>query len=429
MVTGAASIVRPADVAGVVDAVRAAATDSRTVAIQGAGTKAAWGGRLAAVDVVLATTALTGVVAHEPGDRVVTVRSGTPLRELQETLAASGQRLCVESGYADATIGGVLASGEAGPLRLRYGSGRDLLIGVEFVRADGVVARSGGRVVKNVAGYDLGRLLCGSYGTVGVITTATFRLHPLPAASAWVVATGVRKDAFLSPVGASAGGPSPGGASWPGPSPGGEWRPGQPGALTDGSDASRRAAIAVLADIATVAPSAVESNLGGPEDTGELAVLVEGSPAGVTARARAVQTLLARRLPGADVAVVTRPPTWWGRYPFAGGEVGLKLALPVSAVPAVLGTLHERFGPRLAVRGSLGSGVLYAGLPDDVDAGVLAAALAGTGGTCVVLTAPPSIRDGLDLWGEVAGLSLMRRLKAQFDPAGRFAAGRFVGGL
>jgi FAD/FMN-containing dehydrogenases len=418
MVTNAASLVRPADVAGVVDVVRSAArfdengSGGRTVAIQGAGTKAAWGGPLSAVDIVLSTTGLTGVVAHEPGDRVVTVRSGTPLRELQETLAAAGQRLSVESGYDEATIGGVLASGEAGPLRLRYGSGRDLLIGVEFVRADGVVARSGGRVVKNVAGYDLGRLLCGSYGTVGVITTATFRLHPLPAASAWVVATGVRKDAFLTPGGLAASDPMGGG------------------------DARQRAAVAVLADLATVVPSAVEGNLGGPDDAGELAVLVEGSPAGVAARARTVQALMADRLTGADVAVLDQPPAWWGRYPFADGEVGLKLALPVTAEPAVLATLADRFGALLAVRGSLGSGVLYAGLPATVDVRVLGdtlaevrAWLAGTGGTVVVLTAPPSIRDGLDLWGEVAGLSLMRRLKAQFDPAGRFAAGRFVGGL
>src|SRR5690606_3751051 len=135
------------------------------------------------------------------------------LRELQETLAAAGQRLSVESGYHDATIGGVLATGEAGPLRLRYGSGRDLLIGVEFMRADGVDARSGGREVKNVGGYDLGRVLCGSYGTVGVIATATFRLDPRPAASAWVVATGVRKDAFLSPGGLSPGGPAGGAAA------------------------------------------------------------------------------------------------------------------------------------------------------------------------------------------------------------------------
>lgn len=415
MVTNAASLVRPADVAGVVDVVRsagAAGPVGRTLTIQGAGTKAAWGGSLTAVDIVLSTTGLTGVVAHEPGDRVVTVRSGTPLRELQETLAAAGQRLCVESGYDDATIGGVLASGEAGPLRLRYGSGRDLLIGVEFVRADGVVARSGGRVVKNVAGYDLGRLLCGSFGTVGVITTATFRLHPRPAASAWVVAAGVRKDALLSPGGLP------------------------PGGLADGAGTRERAAIAVLADIATMVPSAVEGNLDGPDDAGEVAVLVEGSPAGVAARARTVQALMADQLAGVDVAVVAQPPSWWGRYPFGDGDIGLKLALPVTAVPVVLATLHERFGALLTVRGSLGSGVLYAGLPATVDVRLLTDALAdvrawlaGTGGSVVVVTAPPSIRDGLDLWGEVAGLSLMRRLKAQFDPAGRFTAGRFVGGL
>ena len=128
MVTNAASLERPADLAGVVDVVRSAAAAGQTIAIQGAGTKVAWGGPLAAVDTVLSTTGLTGVVAHEPGDRVVTVRAGTPLRELQETLAAANQRLCVESGYADATVGGVLASGEAGPLGVGYGSGRDWLL-------------------------------------------------------------------------------------------------------------------------------------------------------------------------------------------------------------------------------------------------------------------------------------------------------------
>jgi glycolate dehydrogenase FAD-binding subunit len=387
------SVARPADVAGVVEVVRDADGAGRTVAIQGAGTKDAWGGALSPVDVVLSTSGLTGVVSHEPGDRVVTVRAGTPLRELQTVLASSGQRLAVESGFADATVGGVLAAGEAGPLRLRYGSGRDLLIGVEFVRPDGVVARAGGRVVKNVAGYDLGRLLCGSYGTIGVITTATFRLHPLPAARAWVVAgvpADVRKDALLTS-----------GA--------------QEGVLPDIGSA-----------LGAVAPSAVEYDGAG----GEIAVLVEGSPAGVAARVAALRSTLR------DVVVAEEPPAWWGRYPFADGETGLKLAAPVSLVPALLTALHDRFGTAVAVRGSLGSGVLYAGLGSTVEGPAVAAALvelrallAETGGSCVVLTAPPSIRDGLDLWGEVAGLPLMRRLKEQFDPSGRFAGGRFVGGL
>lgn len=408
MVTSAASVVRPADMAGVVDVLRSAAgsdgagpdTARRTVAIQGAGTKAAWGGSLAPVDIVLSTAGLTGVVAHEPGDRVVTVRSGTPLRWLQEELAASGQRLCLESGYADATVGGVLASGEAGPLRLRYGAGRDLLIGVEFVRADGVVAHAGGRVVKNVAGYDLGRLLCGSYGTVGVITQATFRLHPIPAARAWVTvpAVGESKGPLLT-AGAVQG------------------------TLTNPG----------------VVPSAVEYDLPG-SGGGEIVVLLEGSVAGVAARVATLRKALAESLREAsgsvEVAVADTPPPWWGRYPFGDGDIGLKLAVPVSMVPAILTALRDQFGADVAIRGSLGSGVLYASLPSGVDSGALSAALvalrarlSGTGGGCVVLTAPPAIRDELDLWGEVAGLALMRRLKVQFDPAGRFAAGRFVGGL
>lgn len=400
MVTDPAAIVRPPDVAGVADVLRAAATSGdargagqrdtagpagRTVTIQGSGTKSAWGGPLSPVDVVLSTSRLTGIVSHEPGDRVVSVRSGTPLRELQEKLAAAGQRLCVESGYADATIGGVLAAGEAGPLRLRYGSGRDLLIGVEFVRADGIVARSGGRVVKNVAGYDLGRLLCGSYGTIGVITTATFRLHPRPAARAWV---SVRKGPLLTPGVLQ-------------------------GTLTN----------------TAVVPSAVECDLPG-SGAGEIAVLLEGSVAGVAARAAALRSALG------DGMVADGPPPWWGRYPFDKGDVGLRLAAPVSLVPALLAVLRDRFGPAVVVRGSLGSGVLHAGLSSTVDAGKLVTALgevrsrlAGTGGSLVVVTAPPSIRDGLDQWGEVPGLPLMRRLKEQFDPAGRLAAGRFVGGL
>jgi glycolate oxidase FAD binding subunit len=403
MVTYSADLVRPLDAAGVVDVLRAAAgavgdgdraaggASGRAVTIQGAGTKVAWGGPLSPVDVVLSTAELTGVVAHEPGDRVVTVRAGTPLRSLQEVLAASGQRLAIESGYVDATIGGVLACGEAGPLRLRYGSGRDLLIGVEFVRANGVVAHSGGKVVKNVAGYDLGRLLCGSYGTVGVITTATFRLHPLPAASAWVVAR-VRKGTLLAPSV-------------------------QQGALPD------------------IVPSAVECDLRGP-DAGEVAVLVEGSAVGVAARVRSLRRVLRDAYPDADVVVAQEPPPWWGRYPFGDGDVGLRIAAPVGLVPAILTGLHDHLGGVVAVRGSIGSGLLYAGLPSTVDVVRLAeavadvrAVLAGSGGTCVVVTAPPAIRDGLDLWGEVAGLALMRRLKEQFDPAGRFAAGRFVGGL
>ena len=379
-------VVRPGDPAGVADALREAAATGQIMQIQGAGTKAHWGGQYSTVDVMLDTRRLTGVTEHEPGDLVATVRAGTPLRDLQAVLGLAGQRLALEAGSADATIGGVLAAGEAGPLRLRYGSGRDLLIGVEFVRADGVIAHSGGKVVKNVAGYDLGRMLCGSYGTVGVITSATFRLHPIPAAQAWVVCP-VSTVADLAGLVASVQDPS-------------------------------------------IAPSAVEVYLPAT-GAGSVVVLLEGSRDGVAVRCAALRARL-----GADVGTLAEPPSWWGRYPFGPEDVGLKLAAPVSGLPAAIETLRRHLGEAMTACGSAGAGVVYVGAPATVPQADLAAAtrairerLHGTGGTCVVLAAPPATREGLDLWGPIAGLGLMRRIKDQFDPSSRFASGRFVGGI
>src|SRR6185312_9164621 len=110
------------------------------------------------------------------------------LADVQRTVATAGQWLALDPPEPGATVGGVVATAASGPRRLRYGSPRDLLIGITIVLANGTVARSGGKVVKNVAGYDLGKLFAGSAGTLGLITEVTFRLHPLPAARAFVAA-------------------------------------------------------------------------------------------------------------------------------------------------------------------------------------------------------------------------------------------------
>jgi glycolate oxidase FAD binding subunit len=160
-------------------------------------------------------------------------------------------------------------------------------------------------------------------------------------------------------------------------------------------------------------------------------VLLEGSRDGVAARSAALSAGVGKGAGSLDEA-----PSWWGRYPFEPGDVGLKLAASVGGLPVAIETLRRHLGDAMTVRGSAGSGVVYVGAPATVPQASLAAALRGvrerlhgTGGTCVVLTAPPSTREGLDLWGPIAGLGLMRRIKDQFDPAGRFASGRFVGGI
>lgn len=393
-------VVAPGTAEQVAAVLSVAARRGLAVVARGAGTKLDWGAPPERVDLVLDTRRLAGVREHAPGDLVVTVGAGTPLADLRAVLARAGQRLALDpaSEAEAATVGGVLAAGETGPLRLRFGAGRDLLIGVEFVRADGVPARSGGRVVKNVAGYDVGRLLCGSYGTLAVITAATFRLHPLPSARRYVcreVAT-----------------------------------PRQAGELVGAVLASPAAPVAVEVDVPA-----------GPRAPVTVAVLVEGTPAGVDARAGELARVL-----GPDASIVDSAPEWWGRHPFCAGDVALKVAAPVSGWPAAVEALRSAWTtggagdlaarPAVAVRGSAGTGVVHAALPGDTPRAAVAAALdavrgvlADIGGSCVVLSAPAPVRDALDLWGPVPGIDLMRRVKERFDPGRMLSPGRFVGGI
>jgi glycolate oxidase FAD binding subunit len=143
--------VRPTDLRSVRDAVL---DTSGPLGIAGAGTAADWAGPLAPVDTVLDTTALTGVITHNPGDMTVSVRAGTPLRVLNDELASHGQRVALDAARVDAgaTVGGLVATADAGPSALVHGSLRDLVIGTTVVLADGTPARSGGHVIKNVAG-------------------------------------------------------------------------------------------------------------------------------------------------------------------------------------------------------------------------------------------------------------------------------------
>jgi glycolate oxidase FAD binding subunit len=158
----------------------------------GSATKLDWGGLVSRADLVISTAKLNRVVEHCVGDLTVTVEAGVKCQDLQAVLAKEGQFLAIDPPYrTNATIGGLLATGSAGSLRHRYNSVRDMCLGIEFVRADGEVVKAGGRVVKNVAGYDLMKLLTGSYGTLGIASRITFRLYPLPEYTQIVVITGI----------------------------------------------------------------------------------------------------------------------------------------------------------------------------------------------------------------------------------------------
>ncbi|GAB3687592.1 FAD-binding oxidoreductase [Actinocorallia lasiicapitis] len=260
---------------------RAAHEQSLAVVARGNGSRIHWGAAPRACDLVLDTRRLSRVIEHAAGDLVVTVEAGLPIERLQALLATENQQLALDVPYggavaeAGSTVGGVISAGVAGPRRLLYGSVRDLLIGVTAVRADGTIVKSGGKVVKNVAGYDLGKLYTGAFGTLGLIVAASFRLHPVPEQRRYV--TAVTKEPL-------------------------------------------RDVLKILHS--ALVPSAVEVK--GPDT---VVVLLEGS----AADARAGQSVA---LLGRGATVAEDAPDWWLRQP--KGEVLLEVLAKPTELPAVL---------------------------------------------------------------------------------------------
>jgi len=364
---------------------RAAAAHGLSVVPRGNGTKLRWGLPPRGVDLVVETGRLNRVVEHAAGDLVVVAEAGVQLSDLQQQLASAGQWLAIDEMVPGTTIGGLVATSPSGPHRMATGTVRDLLIGVTIVRADGVVAKSGGKVVKNVAGYDLGKLVTGSFGTLGLVTQAAFRLHPLPAATRWV------------------------------------------GAPADTERALGSMVEAVLHSQVVPAALEVDWPATGP---GGVAVQLEGTDAGVEARAARVRDLL-----GAGADVDDKAPGWAAHYPWEEGGTALKLTCQLSAVPEVLAATRSA-GVEVATRGSAGVGVLHGGIAADTDPQAVAGAVAhlreicgARGGSVVVVDAPPEVKAVTDVWGPVPALELMRRVKDQFDPEHRLSPGRFVGGI
>ncbi len=185
-----AAVAEPGDEAAVAAVLALADREGLKVLPRGGGTQLGLGHPPAGGDILLDLGRLGAVVEYAPGDLTVTAQAGLRLTDLQAALAKEGQWLALDPALPlAATIGGIVATNASGPRRLRYGGVRDQIIGVRVARPDGTIARGGGKVVKNVAGFDLPKLFTGALGTLGVIIDATFRLYPIPAASRTVVLT------------------------------------------------------------------------------------------------------------------------------------------------------------------------------------------------------------------------------------------------
>jgi glycolate oxidase FAD binding subunit len=347
--------------------------EGRQVRPRGGGTKD-WGPLVEEGAAVVETGGLNRVLEHNVGDFTAVLEAGAPLAEAQATFAGEGQMLAIDPALRDeATVGGVMAANDSGPLRHRYGGMRDLVVGTTVALSDGTLARSGGKVIKNVAGYDLGKLFCGSLGTLGLIVRVAVRLHPLP------------------PGTASAAGASD-----------------DPDRL--GAAARALAAQPLEADCLDV---------DWRDGAGRLLVRFGSAAAGD----QAAETVTRMRELGlADCEVIEDDDElWMTQRVRQRGDCVLKVSGRATDLPAVC-----RAGGGVVGRPALG--LYWISLPPD-PAAVAAAREALAPRACTLLDAPAELRG--DAWAapDPGALAVMARIKERFDPARIFRPGTFVGGI
>jgi glycolate oxidase FAD binding subunit len=388
-------VVEPADEEEVATVLRCADDAGIAVAPRGGGTKLEWGNPPLRTDVILSLARLNRILEHAWADLTVTVQAGCPVAALQAALAQHRQRLAVDALWPErATVGGILATNDSGALRLRYGGLRDLIIGVTLALADGTLAASGGKVVKNVAGYDLPKLGTGALGTLGVVTQATFRLHPLPQHTRTLTIS------------------------------------------AEGIGAMQELVLAI--QDSQLAHSALQVRTTG-QTAPELDVLFEGTEAGLAAQEAGLRALV-----GSASVVAGSTGVWNARQALwsdaeqatASGEAVAKLSVLPADLATTMATIervtNEHRARWRAVVQATGIGYLRVDAAPEALPLILQelrAALEAGGGSLVVLRQPPG-ESRVDAWGSPGdALPLMRALKQQFDPQGTLNPGRYVGGI
>lgn len=368
----------------------------------GSGSKLSWGGLVENVQLVVSTERLNHLIQHAVGDLTVTVESGTKLADIQDTLATAGQFIALDPGAPkSATIGGIIATADAGSLRQRYGGVRDQLLGITFVRADGQIAKAGGRVVKNVAGYDLMKLFTGSYGTLGIITSATFRVYPLPEATATVVLTGTAD------------------------------------AIAQANTSLRSSALAPIA--VDLLSTTLVTRLGIGQGLGLMTRFGSMTESVKQQSAQLVELGLQLGLQSAIYEAGDETDLWQKlREQMGASTTEPVMTCKIGVLPkAALATLNQldSVAPsqaRSLIHGASGLGLLQ------LEASAVTAQIVSEmrslcetqGGFLTVLDSPVTLKQQLDVWGYSGNaVDLMRRIKQQFDPTHLLSPHRFVGGI
>jgi glycolate oxidase FAD binding subunit len=400
-------VATPTTADGVGRVLSLATAEGLAVVPTGGGARLGWGTPPRRVDVLLSLARLDRVLAHEPADLTLSVECGVTLTALDAVLRPYGQFVPIDAPRPGAsTIGGLIATGAAGPYRARYGTMRDLLVGVTVVRADGTLVKGGGRVVKNVTGYDIPKLYVGALGTLGVVVVAHLRLHPRPAEErTWLLRFASAESALEAAV-------------------------------------DIRSTAVVLSRCQLFTTAALRTLGDAAPPGGALAVTVGSVPAAVAAQGREIAETC-RRV-GGTMVEMPDADAWWRRavevtWPDEGApSLALRIGTrPTDVVKALRAVEAARpAGSALRATADLANGALHAILTP-VETSRVAdivkrtrEALTVLGGSCVVEHAPAAVKPGLDVWGDVGSArAAMQRLKHELDPAGVLNPGRYVGGI
>jgi len=377
-------IVEPADANELAATLQAASRDTHVTVLRGGGTKLGWGRVPSSIDLVVSTAKLNTLLVHRHGDMTATAHAGMSLAQLNRELARHGQWLPIDTAFDAATIGGVIATNDSGPVRHRFGTPRDLLIGVTLALTDGRIVKAGGHVVKNVAGYDLGKLASGSFGTLGAIVDATFKLLPIPQASATLDAS-----------------------------------------YDDGEVLARD-----VMQVATsqLEPMAFDVMLDGGRY--RLRLLFASSPAAVNSQVES-----AGRLLSTPSTIVTGDPemdVWTDqvRSPWAGSGAVIRFGWLPAKLAEVTTLMHDmqQIAGSVVMAGRVGTGAGLMRVDGDVrtQAAVVERLRSSVWvGNVAVLRATPELKRHVDVWGPASSAAdAVRALKSMFDPAGILNAGR-----
>ena len=390
------SRVTPASREELAEALRRADERGQAVAPVGGGTQLDLGMPPSRLDVVIETTGLNKAVEYEPADLTVTVEAGIRFDELQKLLGEQGQFLALDPPAASgATIGGLIATNASGPLRFAYGTARDLVIGTRVANPDGNVTHAGGRVVKNVAGYDLNKLYVGSLGTLGIIVELSFKLAPIPPATNTVVGQFADANAARAVINAVVQSPlSP-------------------------------MAIELLGPRAASAVSLPEALL--------VVFRVGGYPQAVERQVRDLSALVGQRV---ETSATVWDDLHGMRVAAQSRDVVVKAAVPLVESTRVVEILEQRLaGLDPLVWAHAGNGIAYAACNVPSDASVLRdlrteISALGSNASMVIQRCSIELKRAVDVWGDPgSSIGLMRALKAKLDPNNTLNPGRYVGGI